>query len=93
MSCSLSICSYNCNGLERVRQYARGDNTHAGILEALGAGKIRPSPVQAADSLGGLLTVVPYCANADIVCFQETKMSHADLWPTAFSRIADVPGW
>lgn len=30
---------------------------------------------------------------ADIVCFQETKLSHGDCWPPAFQRMAGVPGW
>ena len=35
----LSVCTYNCNGLASVKQYA-ASNTIAGVLQQLGAGML-----------------------------------------------------
>jgi hypothetical protein len=91
----LSVCTYNCNGLASVKQYASNNSTLAGVLEQLGAGVLnaaaRSSCTQQQYSL--TLRSPSRVLFADIVCFQETKLSRPDLWPVAFQRIAAVQGW
>lgn len=89
----LSICTYNCNSLPHVHQYT-SDRSISGVLQELSAGEHTPAAAAAAAACPIPPKWSPvFPLTADIVCFQETKLAGADLWPVPFKRIAGVPGW
>lgn len=94
----LRVCTYNCNKLSAVFQYPPQDKSLQGVLQQLGAGDDRLAlsgwhAVHAMPLWHVRLTTDLVLCDADIVCFQETKVSSAELWPLAFERIASTPGW